>query len=529
MRKLLAGLTFWRVMLVAILALGAYATVVRFLVGLGASTHLSDAFPWGMWIGFDVMVGVGLAAGGFTVAATVHIFHLEKYEPVARPSVLTAFLGYLLVCAGLLFDLGRPWFIWHPLVMWNHHSVMFEVAWCVMIYTSVLALEFLPIVLERFKLERPLRIMRRIFPVVVIAGVMLSMMHQSSLGTLLVIAPGKLYPLWYTPWLPVFFFVSAVAAGLAMTIVESFLSHRAFGKELEDHILAGLARAIAVVLTIYLAGRIADLVARGALGLVFQLRPESVMFWGEIGLGVMLPIALFAAPAVRRSRPGLFFVAVLTVLGFVMNRLNVSVTAMARSTGVDYFPHWMELAVTAALVAVGFACFALAVRYLDLFPAHEMKGAVPPCRRPALGRRGMPTANAYWLAGLWLSITAGVALLVFSRPTEATQPAPAATPSAIVALAPTDAPVSLPQSFAFPRHRMSPSRVTFNHWAHIAHGQLEGSCGTCHQDLFSMRRPGKPLHGALDHAAMDRGDQCGRCHNGRDAFSTADSCERCHR
>jgi len=145
--------TFWKGVLALLLAAAAYATVVRFAEGLGASTNLNDQFPWGLWIGFDVLCGVMLAAGGFTLTAGVHIFNLQRLKPIVRPTVLTAFLGYVLVCVALMFDLGRPYRIWHPLVMRNPHSVMFEVAWCVMLYTSVLALEFSPIVLERFHLE----------------------------------------------------------------------------------------------------------------------------------------------------------------------------------------------------------------------------------------------------------------------------------------------------------------------------------------------------------------------------------------
>jgi len=229
MKRFLQAITFWRGIAAIVLATGLYATAVRFGWGLGASTNLSDGFPWGIWIGFDVLVGVGLAAGGFTITATVHLFNLERFRPIVRPTVLTAFLGYLLVVIGLLFDLGRPYRIWHPLIMWNPHSVMFEVAWCVMLYNTVLALEFSPMVLERLNLKTPLKIVRTITVPVVIAGVILSTLHQSSLGTLYVILPDKLHGFWYTPWLPVFFFLSAIAAGLSMVILESFLSFRAFG------------------------------------------------------------------------------------------------------------------------------------------------------------------------------------------------------------------------------------------------------------------------------------------------------------
>ena len=163
-------LTFWRTVLVLVLAAGFYSTVLRFVKGLGAATNLSDQFPWGLWVGFDVLCGVGLAAGGFTLAAIVYVFHLERFHPVLRPSILTAFLGYALVAVALLFDLGKPYNIWHPLVMWNPHSVMFEVAWCVTLYLTVLALEFSPAVFERFHLHTPLRIVKAMTIPLVIAG-----------------------------------------------------------------------------------------------------------------------------------------------------------------------------------------------------------------------------------------------------------------------------------------------------------------------------------------------------------------------
>jgi Ni/Fe-hydrogenase subunit HybB-like protein len=222
-------LTFWKMVFLLLMAGGLYATFIRFTQGLGASTHLSDQFPWGIWISFDVLCGVMLAAGGFTLTAAVHILNIKRLHSIIRPTILTAFLGYILVCAALMFDLGKPYNIWHPLIMRNPHSVMFEVAYCVMLYTTVLALEFSPIVLERFNLQKPLKVVRAILIPLVICGVILSTLHQSSLGTLYLIVPEKLYPLWYTPLLPVFFFLSAIAVGLAMTIFESSMSSKHFG------------------------------------------------------------------------------------------------------------------------------------------------------------------------------------------------------------------------------------------------------------------------------------------------------------
>ncbi len=361
-------MSFWRLVFLVLVAAGSVATILRFTRGLGAATNLSDQFPWGLWIGFDVLTGVGLAAGGFTITAVVYIFNLKRFTPIIRPTVLTAFLGYLFVIFGLMVDLGQPHRIWHALVMWNPRSVMFEVAWCVMLYTTVLSLEFSPIVFERLNLERPRRIMRAISVPLVIVGVILSTLHQSSLGSLYLIVPEKLHPLWYSPLLPVFFFTSAIAAGLAMVIVESYLCQRALDHHLEMKLLEPLGRAMVVVLSVYGILRLQDLARRGALAGLRQLDYEGTMFLLEMGLGVLLPILLLAIPRIRGTQPGLVTGAFLAVLGFVMHRMNVSVTGMERASGATYLPSWMEFAVSLGLVAAGFAIFGLAVRYLPIFP-----------------------------------------------------------------------------------------------------------------------------------------------------------------
>jgi Ni/Fe-hydrogenase subunit HybB-like protein len=354
-----------------LLGFGA-ATVVRFTRGLGAVTNLRDAFPWGLWIGFDVLCGVGLAAGAFTLTAIVHLFNLRRFEPIIRPTVLTAFLGYLLVIAGLLFDLGQPWRIWHALIFWNPRSVMFEVAWCVMLYTTVLALEFSPVVFEKLRLEGPRHLLRAATTPLVIAGVILSTLHQSSLGSLYLIVPGKLHPLWYTPLLPYLFYVSAIGAGLGMVILESYLSQRAFGRHLEMDLLEPLARAMVVVLGFYGLLRLQVLLKNGGIAELGHPGYETWMFLLEMGLGVILPVALLAFPQVRTDPRGLVAGAFLAVLGFVMNRLNVSVTGMEAAAGTRYLPTWMEIVVSVGLVGLGFAAFALAVRYLPIFPERRI-------------------------------------------------------------------------------------------------------------------------------------------------------------
>jgi c(7)-type cytochrome triheme protein len=526
MQQLSGRVTFWRVVLVGFIASGAYSVVVRYLGGLGAATHLSDGFPWGMWIGFDVLVGVGLAGGGFATAAAIHLFHLEKYEAVGRPAILTAFLGYALVGVALVLDIGQSWRIWHPVIMWNPHSVMFEVAWCVMLYTTVLALEFSPVVLERFGLHAPLRLIRAVYVPLVIAGVLLSMMHQSSLGSLYLIVPDKLYGLWYTPWLPVFFFVTAVAGGLAMVIVESYLSNRAFGKRLEHELLMGIARAVAVVLALFAFVKTADLWSRGLLPLAFELTTEAVMFWGEMALGVVLPMLLFMSERVRRSSYGLFFAATLTVMGFVVGRLNVAITGMARSSGVNYFPSWQEFAVTASLVAAGFVAFAFAVRYLDLFPRDEMASARAPSKIPAIGLRGMPTANAWAVASLWVLLLLGGGLLFLAHEREAKSSAVAIAQDPAVA-APTRGLLRLPPDYEFAQSGDSPGKVQFSHEGHV--DNVGPSCNICHAKGFSLRTTGRALNGEVTMKRMEKGELCGSCHNDKDAFGVTSGCEACHK
>jgi len=358
--------TFWQWVFGLVMLGGLYAAFVRYTQGLGSSTALSDLFPWGLWIGFDVLCGVGLAAGGFTLAAMVHIFNIERYKPILRPAILTAFLGYLLVILALLFDLGRPDRIWHPLVMWNPHSVMFEVAWCVMLYTTVLALEFSPVVFERFGWHTPVRWMRAVSIPLVIAGVLLSTLHQSSLGSLYLIVPHKLHPLWYSPLLPVFFFISAIAVGFAMTIFESYHSAKAFGKRLEMSLLTSMGRVLAVVLLVYLVLRGQDLWRLGVLARLTEARSETYLFLLEIvfTLGAML---LLFQQRIRTSQTGLYFAALLYIFGFITNRLNVSITGMEAGSGTHYLPRWTEVMVTLAIVALGFAIFRFAAKHLPVF------------------------------------------------------------------------------------------------------------------------------------------------------------------
>lgn len=377
MRQLRQSLPTGTFILGCLVILGLIPMVIRYLNGLGAISNLSDGRPWGFWISFDLYCGVALAAGGFTLAGVVYIFGREKYHPVARPAILTAFLGYLLVILALLVDLGQPWYIWHAIIYWNIHSPLFEVAVCVMTYTVVLAFEFSPAVFERlselnvpvirrFNWRIPLRVIRAIQIPLVIAGIVLSTLHQSSLGSMLLMMPYTLHPLWYTPVLPLLFLLSAIAVGPAMVIFESTLSTRAFGHELAMDVLSGLGRAIPYILGLYLLLKLVDLIVAGELGLIFTAYPINLLWWAEIIIGVVTPIILLSWRAIRQSRRGVFWSSVLVILGLVLNRFNVSMLALGMRPGFTYFPSWMEVAISVALVADALLVIWLSYRFLHI-------------------------------------------------------------------------------------------------------------------------------------------------------------------
>lgn len=345
--------------------------IARLFWGLGAATALSDVVPWGLWIGFDVMSGVALAAGGFTLAATVYVFRLERYRPILRPAILTALLGYTLVIFALMLDLGRWYNIWHPIVMWNPHSVMFEVAWCVMLYTTVLFLEFSPVIWERFHMTWALKILHKITVPLVILGVMLSTLHQSSLGSLYLIFATKLSPFWYSPMLPVFFFTSALAVGLAMVMVEAALSAKAFHRPLENDLLASLGKPAALVLAIYLLIKLTDLLLRGMMPRMLTVSLSSGLIWVELLVGVVTPLAIFATRQGRENSKLRFRAAILVVSGVLLNRMNMAVFGFYDYTaayGVTYWPSIGEWTITLAIVTFGIAAYAAVVKLFPVLP-----------------------------------------------------------------------------------------------------------------------------------------------------------------
>lgn len=373
--------------LFGIMCLGLASLAYRFIGGLGAATNLDNGYGWGIWIAIDVACGVALAAGGFTSAALADIFHKEKYHVITRPALLTAMLGYTFVGLGVFTDLGRFYNIWHPMIpsMWQGNSALFEVGVCVMTYMTVLYIEFVPIVVERFKgmvnLPKRISFLNRIFEslltiadntvgrvtwVFIIAGVVLSCMHQSSLGTLMVLAPTKTHPLWWTPISPLLFLVSAIAVGFPMVIFESILASRSFKLKPELGVLSSIARYTPIILGTYLALKIGDITIREIWPYALDFSTESVMWLIEMTIGVILPIIILSTRKYRHSVGGLFTGASLVILGIVLNRVNaylVGYQPLYQEKG--YFPTIFEIAVT-----LGFICALVLVyrAFVMIFP-----------------------------------------------------------------------------------------------------------------------------------------------------------------
>ena len=344
----------------------------RFFFGIGAVTHLNNQYPWGLWIGVDVAAGVALAAGGFTTAALGHVIHREYYHDIIRPALLTAMLGYTFVAAGVFVDIGRWYFIWHPLIMWNGSSALFEVGICVMMYLTVLYIEFLPIVTERFigrvnlkgffaflnkPVDKSLRILdkglSKVIWIFIIAGVVLSTLHQSSLGTLMVIAGPKMHPLWQTPILPLLFLLSAISVGFPMVIFESLIASKSLGLKPEMNVLSKLGSYVAPILGIYLAFKIGDMFIRETFVYLTSFNVQSVLFTIEVVVGVVIPLRMFLSRTVLNSKPLLFTASSLVIFGVLLNRINNFITAYSPPYSFGaYFPSVGEISVTVGFAAM---------------------------------------------------------------------------------------------------------------------------------------------------------------------------------
>jgi len=361
------------VIVLCIIALnGLIFLAARFFFGIGSVTNLNDQYPWGIWIAIDVAAGVALAAGGFTSAALGHIFHREHFHSIIRPALLTAMLGYTFVAIGVFVDIGRWYYIWHPLIMWNGNSALFEVGICVMMYLTVLYIEFLPVVTERFMgkvnlkgflsfLNKPIEkllfildkgLSKTIF-IFIILGVVLSTLHQSSLGTLMVIAGEKMHPLWQTPVLPLLFLLSAIAVGFPMVIFESMTASRSFGIKKEMEVLTPLGYTVAPLLGIYLAFKLGDMFIRETFVYLYEINTASVMFTIELVVGVIIPLRMFLSKKVLETPSLLFTASFLVILGVFLNRVNNFIVAYTPPFSYEpYLPSIGEISVTLGFISL---------------------------------------------------------------------------------------------------------------------------------------------------------------------------------
>lgn len=370
--------TPFNIIAAVIIIAGLPLVYLRFTQGLGAVTNLDHTNPWGIWIGFDLLTGVALAAGGYVTAAAVELFGMKKFHAAVRPAILTGFLGYSLVVFALLFDVGRPWRLPYPFVVSQGvTSIMFEVGACVGLYLTVLFLEFSPAALEWLGLKKIRKVIVRLTILLTVLGVVLSTLHQSSLGAMFLIAPWKLHPLWYSSYLPVFFFVSSIAAGLSMVLFEATMSHRYFHDKMDkeylessDHVVFGFGRAAALVLAGYFAIKIFGV----AIGNNWSLLFTGYGYWFQLEMigFVLLPCFLFAVGVRDRNKKLIRFAAFWTVLGILLNRLNISYFCFNYHLPASerYIPHWMEIGISLFVVTIGLVIFKFIVTKMPILYRH---------------------------------------------------------------------------------------------------------------------------------------------------------------
>ena len=357
--------TPWSVLQFLLAAGAIYVLVAKLMYGLGAVTNLSDNWPWGLWIGFDVGAYIAVAAGGFSVAALYYIFKVEKLRPLAKPAVLIAMLCYTIAAIGIFIDLGRSINIVHPLWMWLPESVVFEVGWCVMLYLTVLYLEVSPNLFQRWGAQTLMKVHHFFLIPLVISGVILSFLHQSSLGALFLIAPDQ-HPLWHSPEMGYLFLISAVAMGLSLVMVASILTARSWKMPLRMDVLSPLAKGVAWVIAVYLVFRFVEMAIIGTIGDAFTFDEFGLLFWGEIGLGLFIPMLIMFSK-LRKNTGWLAFAGSMVLMGVLLNRMNVLVISHAPARTGSYFPTWEEFVFTFGLIAGAMLVFRLAAKYLPIF------------------------------------------------------------------------------------------------------------------------------------------------------------------
>ena len=345
----------------------------RFVLGLGAVSNMSDGYPWGIWIAYDVVVGSAFACGGYVMALTVYVFNKGRYHPLVRPALLASMFGYTLAGASVMFDIGRYFHAYNLFLPWqiNYTSVMLEVALCVTAYIIVLWIEFAPAITSKFKLDRLTKILEKTAFFFIAVGVTLPMMHQSSLGTMMIIAGEKLHPLWQTQMLPLFFLFSALFMGFAMVVFEGSIVSKAYRLGDETTMLSKMAKASAIILSIFILLRIQNVLLNKQVANAFEFDTASITFLMEMLL-MCVGLVILAIKKLRTSPRYLFVGAVLILLGSSLYRFNVYLIAYAPIIGDwNYFPSIGEQIVSYGLIATEIAAYTFFVKYFAVFTKHE--------------------------------------------------------------------------------------------------------------------------------------------------------------
>lgn len=367
--KFVSPLTMTMAMLIAIAGL---ILLVRFILGIGAVTNVNDGYSWGIWVVYDVMVGSAFACGGYAVALLVYIFNKGEYHPLVRPALLGSLFGYTLAGASVIIDLGRYWNTWHIFTPgWAQiNSVMFEVAVCITIYIGVMWLEFTPVFLEKFNRPDLKKKLGKWMFLIIALGALLPSMHQSSLGSLLVVFGTQINPLWQTLLLPLLFLMTAISVGYAIVIFESTVSAIGFKRPFELGILSKLSKVMWGMTIAYLVVRIADIVVRGAIVRAFEPNVMALMFWIEMAFFVA-PVVLLSSDAKRRRPDKMFLSAVCMMAGTFMLRINGFLIGYETGNGWSYFPSISEIMLTVGIIAIEILGYIVLVRLLPVLPKHE--------------------------------------------------------------------------------------------------------------------------------------------------------------
>jgi Ni/Fe-hydrogenase subunit HybB-like protein len=488
-----------KLMLWTLLGLGTAAAIMRLVLGLGATTNLSDATPWGLWVGFDLSA-VAFAAGGFVLTATVYIFKLERFHKLVRLGLLASLLTYLAFTTVLLFELGLPWNIWHMTIYWNPHSPLFEVGWCVMLYTMVLVLEFLPIPAEEFpRLATFRRVLMKVRLPLVLIGIGLSTLHQSSLGSLFLIMPYRLHPLWYSRLLPVLFLISAIALGLAMVIFENHATAYLYRRRPETDLLKSFGTACGSALALYLVVRFSDLIVRHQARSLIAGNWRTALFWLEIVMLGVVPIILFVVPRLRRTRGGQWWASTLVVCGVVLNRIDIGGLTSVRPGGAFYVPSWIEIAIAAGIVSAAVLAFLAIIEHFKVWEDRPADPAADPLKLPELNAvgntwLGIPSiaGRTTYSLGFVIAAALGFALInVQQRVERGTEPTPVHQARG--------------GDILFIDGNLDGFGVAFKHAEHEKREGDKQSCVKCHH----MNIP------------RDEASACSRCH--RDEYLTTDS------